>query len=243
MTKKEPPRRIVAAGERVGQLSHRTAGPGHDMALAASRQLDKGFTLVELMVVVFILSALMAIAVPTFLSTTRSARAASTESNATNATVSEVANYTTASEFVSSAGGPHLDPSMPWVPKQNTAAAVAGQVLVSVFDVSSGSSMGTNKKKATYSSWSNASGGSTGNVMALLSLSADNTCYGVLDDQTLPTPFIGYYEWADGCPSSVGPASETVGSYAPSAGSAAKNASTAAKPAWPTTLAGFYSSF
>ena len=61
--------------------------------LKERRQDETGFTLIELMVVVLIMGILMAIAIPTFLSTQGSANDASAKSNATNAYTGEKAYY------------------------------------------------------------------------------------------------------------------------------------------------------
>ncbi len=81
------------------------------------RQDETGFTLIELMVVVLIMGILMAIAIPTFLSTQGSANDASAKSNATNTFTGEKAYFEDNLTFLdasSTQNGNTLDHQMPW---------------------------------------------------------------------------------------------------------------------------------
>jgi type IV pilus assembly protein PilA len=78
---------------------------------------EEGFTLIELMVVVLIMGILMAIAIPTFLSTRGSANDAAAKSNATNVFTNEKAYYSSNIQFLNATTaeeGATLDDSLPW---------------------------------------------------------------------------------------------------------------------------------
>lgn len=100
--------------------------------MSAKSRSTEGFTLIELMVVVLVLGVLMAIAIPTFLSTRVSANNSSAESNATNALTNEKAYYSSNGTFEDLTTGNgagsqalELDATLPW---SGTVGVTAGQV-------------------------------------------------------------------------------------------------------------------
>jgi prepilin-type N-terminal cleavage/methylation domain-containing protein len=112
-----------------------------EQVIARSRRAE-GFTLIELMMVVLVLGVLMAIAIPTFLSTRVSADNSSAESNATNALTNEKAYYSSNGAFEdlttgNGVGSPalDLDATLPWSGGVKLAAgevtAMAGTVSAS----------------------------------------------------------------------------------------------------------------
>jgi type IV pilus assembly protein PilA len=85
--------------------------------LKERRQDEKGFTLIELMVVVLIMGILMAIAIPTFLSTRGSANDSSAKSNVTNVFTNEKSYYASNQQFLTAQAtdtGNTLDDTLPW---------------------------------------------------------------------------------------------------------------------------------
>jgi len=89
---------------------------------------DKGFTLIELMVVVLIIAILIAIAIPTFLGLRQRAQNRAAQSDVRNGLVAAKAWYTDGNtyELFTEAEGTTIEPSLPWL---NGASTPAGQTL------------------------------------------------------------------------------------------------------------------
>jgi type IV pilus assembly protein PilA len=105
-------------------------------AIRTRMQDDKGFTLIELMVVVLIIAILIAIAIPTFLGLRRRAQDRAAQSNLRNAFTAAKAYYTDCDSYdpvapcggvFNAAEGTTIEPSLLWADGN---AVVAGQVNV-----------------------------------------------------------------------------------------------------------------
>ena len=155
--------------------------------LREQRHEESGFTLIELMVVVLIMGILMAIAIPTFLSTQGSANDASAKSNATNVYTGERAYYEDNLDFIdasSTQNGVILDHQLPWGAQ---GAATKGFVTAQV---------GTQANTAAFSEvaatpW-------TGNNVLVEDLSKSGNCFYIADDESVSPPVLAYAESTGG---------------------------------------------
>ena len=167
--------------------------------LSERRRDEEGFTLIELMVVVLIMGILMAIAIPTFLSTRGSANDASAKSNATNGFTNEKSYYASNQDFLAATtttAGNTMDDSLPW-----------GTALGDV---------------AAYTSTSNSD-------VLIVAGSKSGNCFYIADSETSSAAYIGYAETTGnaGGACDAPTAWAGIGSTALNTGSAAANTTAA----------------
>ena len=143
------------------------------------RQEETGFTLIELMVVVLIMGILMAIAIPTFLSTRGSANDASAKSNATNAFTNEKSYYSSNVAFITASAsednGPSLDSTLPWGSPSATTGTVAAYAFPSP------------------------SGGTTDNGVVIEASSQSGHCFYIADIEGASSSVVAYAATASKC--------------------------------------------
>ena len=143
---------------------------------------EEGFTLIELMVVVLIMGILMAIAIPTFLSTRGAANDASAKSDATNAFTNEKAYYSSNLQFLDTTtnadNGPSLDSTLPW---GNPTTAGSEAVAAYVSSVTPG----------------------TNNAVLIAASSKSGHCFYIADVEQANSSIVGYYATTQACSSST----------------------------------------
>ena len=136
---------------------------------------ERGFTLVEMMVVVLVLGVLMAIALPTFLGTRKAATAASATSEAQSALTDEKALYSSTLGFEDVAAGrgalkaaQDLDPGLHW----------SGSTTVRPGDVTA---LAGSVDRATGVFSEAAAAGDRGQAVVIEALGGSGTCFYVAD--------------------------------------------------------------
>jgi type IV pilus assembly protein PilA len=196
--------------------------------LQERRQDDQGFTLIELMVVVLIMGILMAIAIPTFLSTQGSANDSSAKSNATNVLTSEKAYYEDNQVFLDAGtvNGGSLDPNMPWA-TNGVAPANTNTVVAAVGTIASGT--------LTYTPASVATPNVTGQILVIMDQSKSKNCFYIYDNETsATTPILAYAESSGGCfaPTTAFPTTTPAASGGNAGAHIVAGAAPAATTAW-----------
>ena len=168
-------------------------GPEVVKQLHERRQDEQGFTLIELMVVVLIMGILMAIAIPTFLSTQGSANDAGAKSNATNVFTGEKAYYEDNQVFIDAGktfNGTALDANLPWGANGNTPAKGTVTAPVELAEGTAGA----------FTEVTAAAGTGFGQILVVEAYSKSGNCFYIMDDQTtLSAPIVGYAESSIAC--------------------------------------------
>ena len=190
------------------------------------RQDETGFTLIELMVVVLIMGILMAIAIPTFLSTQGSANDASAKSNATNVFTGEKAYYEDNQVFIdagSAAVSATLDTQLPWVNAPGAATSQKVSAQAGAFAAAAFTEV--------------AAAGSTAQGLLVEDLSKSGTCFYIADNQgvTSPAPPVIVYAESVGCFADTSIALPTTGNAGNAGAHIVASGGTIATTAWYST--------
>ena len=152
--------------------------------LRARREDERGFTLIELMVVVLIIAILIAIAIPTFLGAKTRAQDKAAQSSLRNALTNAKGIYTDADSYGTTAAlVTALTAAEPSLTFQTTASTNAKQISVST-------------------------SGTT--VVAMAAQSADGKCYVIADDAIGPGTLFQMQNAGGSCTPGTLPTSSTV---------------------------------
>ncbi len=166
--------------------------------LKERRQDETGFTLIELMVVVLIMGILMAIAIPTFLSTQGSANDASAKSNATNAFTGEKAYFEDNLAFIDASSAQNGLTPRQWPPLGRSGPGHL-RFPNEKGMVSAHAAKSTYTNSTAFLDVTTTPG--TGPALLIEALSKSGNCFYIADDETLTTPIIAYAEsWAAALP-------------------------------------------
>jgi type IV pilus assembly protein PilA len=138
-------------------------------AMRQRRESDeKGFTLIELMVVVLIIAILVAIAIPTFLGARKKAQDRAAQSDIRNALTAEKSHYVDTQQYTTSSTTMEaIEPSLDYVTALTDLAVSGNKVYLAVSSSTSG----------------------TADIVTIGAKSASGTCFFAKDDLTSGTTF------------------------------------------------------
>jgi len=179
--------------------------------------LEQGFTLIELMVVLLIIAILLAIAIPTFLGVSGSARDRSAQSNLTNAVTDVVADYQSTQSFDATASNTATSQDLGCsgtcpTPHASTAAALQGQEPAFTWADGDQSCTTANAAKCVSVLPVDVASANDGQGAIMAVMSGTGTCWYAMNLQT--TPATAGYQAATGFfPGSTTSTVTTAGTY------------------------------